>query len=166
MAYNQDVYERYISGEHPTTFSSPGAILRYQKTPTAIANQEGTVPDKDVRATLAQNFAYTTHRDYRRPRRYNLIYVHRLLQQLMLDLADFSSLQSFNDGICFVLFAICTWSKFLWVRCLRQKTAEETLAAIKDIVESCESGGKTPESIYTDRGYVSVCVCVCVLCVT
>lgn len=64
------------------------------------------------------------------------------------DLADLTSLKDDNDGFCFILVAIDTFSKFAWLRPLKTKKAAE----VRDAMEDIFSGGRIPVRIRTDLG--------------
>lgn len=166
--FQQKVYDRFINSEHPTTFSSPGAIARDQATNAAALEREeegeGEVKAsrKDISSTVNHAFGYTTHRDYRRPRHHQPTYVHQPLAQLQMDLIDVSPLARHNSGVTFLLVCICTWAKYAWVRPLTNKSALDVTKAVRDIIDSIEAdedilgGGKTPKSIFTDHGLVRI----------
>ena len=64
-----------------------------------------------------------------------------------MDLADFSNIQSSNDGYRFLLVVIDVFSKFLWVQPLKDKRAQSVIKALKVILS-----GRKPQSIKSDKG--------------
>lgn len=54
-------------------------------------------------------------------------------KQLDIDLLSIANLAAENDGMRFLLCAIDILSRKLWVRALKNKTANEVLSAMKDI---------------------------------
>lgn len=62
---------------------------------------------------------------------------------------DFASLSAENDGFRYVLRVIDSFSRFVWVQPLRSKSAQEVLAAFKNIVSAAP---EQPYQLLTDRG--------------
>ena len=102
---------------------------------------------KDIKNFLARSRAYTTHYEFKPPK-YNPFYIRRLRQQFQLDLTEVSKISRYNDGVNFLLLCIDVFSRKLWVRVLKRKTAKETLTQLKNIIDTA---GK-PETIHSDRG--------------
>jgi len=71
------------------------------------------------------------------------------LSKLQVDLIDMS--KEADKGHTFILSAIDTFSKYVWLRALRRKTNAEVLSAIRSIVKSASKFG-TVKSIQTDNG--------------
>ena len=65
------------------------------------------------------------------------------------DLLDLSKFSRSNDGMKFILVCVDLFSRFLWIRALKNKTAEETKKAFMDIFDS---GYRPTKALYTDRG--------------
>lgn len=137
----QEVYNNYIEPSHPTAFSSPGNLRRHYD------NRYGTKP---ILETLQHIDAYTTHREYHKPRVTNPFYMYRKRQQVQMDLIDVSRLKKDNRGTTFILIAIDSFTKFAWARQLPSKSAASTLPALRSILDSM--GVEKPESIFFDRG--------------
>lgn len=138
---NQEIFDNYVSAAHPTAFSAPGNVK------TFYGNRFGTRP---IRETLEHIDAYTSHREYHKPRVTNPFFIYRKRQQFQLDLIDFSRLKEFNEGVTFILVAIDSFTKKAWARALKTKTGKNVLVAIKSIIESL--GNEKPETIFFDRG--------------
>lgn len=114
-----------------------------------FAAKEHGISRPEVLHWLSAQDAYTLHkkvvRKYR-TRRYTLLGIDDLWQ---LDLADMQGYAKENDGFKFWLVVIDTFSKFLWVRPVRNKSAKtvaETFEAI--LLQS----GRKPNNINTDKG--------------
>ena len=138
---NRELYDNYITPNHPTAFSPPGNLKQH------YGNRFGTRPILD---TLQHINAYTSHREYHKPRVTNPFYVYKKRQQVQMDLIDVSRLKHANQGVTFLLLAIDSFTKFCWIRPLKTKSAITTLSAIKSIVDEME--GDVPETIFFDRG--------------
>jgi hypothetical protein len=64
------------------------------------------------------------------------------------DLADLQNLSEYNDGIKYLLVIIDVFSRFLWVRPLKDKKAQTIIDAFKDVLK----GSRHPKAIRTDKG--------------
>lgn len=137
---NQEIHDNYVSGTHPSSFSSPGNLQR------VYGRRFATTP---IINTLQHIDAYTLHREFKKPRVTNPFYVFKKRQQVQMDLLDVSRLRNYNNGITFWLVAIDSFTKFAWVRPLKSKAATKSLEAIKSVVDAM---GEKPESIFFDRG--------------
>lgn len=62
---------------------------------------------------------------------------------------DNSSLTAENSGYRYILLVIDSFSRFVWTRLLKQKSAFEVCEAFKSIIEEA---GKKPAQLVTDRG--------------
>ena len=138
---NKEIHDNYISPGHPTAFSAPGNLKKHYN------NRFGTKP---ILETLQHLDAYTTHREYHKPRVTNPFYVYKKRQQVQMDLIDVSRLKEHNRGTTFLLVAIDSFTKKAWARQLPSKAANKSLPAIRSILESM--GAEKPETIFFDRG--------------
>lgn len=113
------------------------------------AAKEHGISRLDVLNWLSGQDAYTLHkkvvRKYR-TRRYTLLGINDLWQ---LDLADMQGIARENDGYKFWLVVIDTFSKFLWLRPMKNKTAKTVTETFEAILR--ENGTK-PNNINTDKG--------------
>ena len=141
MMMNEDIHDNFVSPGHPTAFSAPGNVKRFYN------DRFGTKP---ILETLQHLDAYTTHREYHKPRVTNPFYVYKKRQQVQMDLIDVSRLREHNRGTTFILVAIDSFTKKAWARQLPSKGAKHSLPAIKSILESM--GADKPETIFFDRG--------------
>jgi hypothetical protein len=65
-----------------------------------------------------------------------------------IDLIDMKAQSRENKGFTFILTVICIFSKFAYVRPLKNKTGKETAKALRSIFRL----GKTPKKIHSDDG--------------
>jgi len=138
----QEIHDNYTHPSHATAFSSPGNLKNYYRNRYAA---------RPILETLQHIDAYTTHREYHKPRVTNPFYVYKKRQQVQMDLIDISRLKDDNDGVTFILVAIDSFTKKAWARPLKTKSAKDSVAAIKSIVENMGAAAK-PETIFFDRG--------------
>lgn len=133
---------RYISGVEPFSYGGRSSILRYHR---------GT-PGVQVLRPLEEIYSYTTHRQAKRPRKTNPVYIRekrRLLQSDLLELRR--EWWGDNDGVKHLLMVMDTFSRWLWVRPLRNKRAATVAAAMGEILE--EVGDLHPKcQLLVDRG--------------
>ena len=54
--------------------------------------------------------------------------------QFDMDLADVSNISNENDSIRYVLFVIYTFSKYLWIEPLKNKTGKDVVKALQNIL--------------------------------
>ncbi len=94
------VLQAYHTPGHPTAYSAPAVVARYQGIPTARARRH-----------LEHSQSYTLHREYKRPRQYNPYYVHHRREEVQADLIDVSTLARENNGIRFLLLYINIFTK-------------------------------------------------------
>ena len=70
-----------------------------------------------------------------------------------MDLKDLTSLSEFNNGIKFLLFCIDVSTKFLFVKPLKSKKAQDVATALDSIYSQMKrQGKKLPRKAYFDRG--------------
>lgn len=143
----QEIHDNYVYPSHSTAFSAPGTLKNYY----GALNRYGARP---ILETLQHIDAYTSHREYHKPRVTNPFYVYKKRQQVQMDLIDISRLKADNGGVRFLLTAIDSFTKKAWVRTLTSKAAKDSLPAIRSIIESM--GAEKPETIFFDRGMCGV----------
>ena len=98
---------------------------------------------------LRRNDVYTTTRKitpkFLRP----TVNVAAVDETWEIDLADFSLYASDNDGYKMVLVCIDIFSRYLWCRPLKSKSASDVIEGLKNIV----SEGRKPLTIRSDSGH-------------
>ena len=62
---------------------------------------------------------------------------------------DVSRLKEYNDGYKFLLVCIDTFSKYVWICPLKNKTGKATVEAFTDIVSTDE---RTPKNLCYNQG--------------
>jgi len=89
---------------------------------------------KDTKSWLSSQDAYTLHKPIRRKFKRRATYAFGVDHLWQADLADFSSLSRYNDGYRFVLVVIDVFSKFCWLRKLKDKSSLSIRDAFHDIL--------------------------------
>lgn len=104
---------------------------------------------RDVKKYLREDDLYQLHKPSRRrfPRRPTI--VHGIDHLWQVDLSDVSSIKEYNDDYRFLLFVIDVFTKFAWVRPLKDKTAATLTQTVKDILQTSE---RRPLYIMSDKG--------------
>ena len=67
--------------------------------------------------------------------------------QFDADLSDVNNIAKDNDGIRYLLFVIDIFSRFLWVKPLKNKTAKSVLDALKEVLKK-----RKPVRMRVDKG--------------
>ena len=73
--------------------------------------------------------------------------------QWQIDLADFKNLQKYNSNIRYLLFIIDVYSRYVWVKKLRNKDSDSVLQKFEEIIEE---EGVLPKKIHSDKGEFSL----------
>ena len=110
---------------------------------------EAGITRREVMGWLKENeLAQLTFQ--RKPKREIVSSVARKpLSKLQIDLIDMS--KEADQGYTFILSAIDTFSKYVWLRALKRKTNTEVLSAFKSVVKDASKFG-TVKAIQTDNG--------------
>jgi transposase InsO family protein len=130
--------EAYYALEKPDSYGSARGLKR-----------QTTEKWRDIHEFLAQQDAYTLHRDIRRrfPRRKTIaLGIDELWQA---DIVDLSSLARANDNYRYLLTVIDVFSKFGRVAAMKSKNAASVTTAFREMIGL---QGKRPVHLQTDKG--------------
>ena len=94
------------------------------------------------------NLSYSLHKPSRRNFKRNKIYAPEIDSLWEADLAFVQDVAKVNDGVNYLLVVINVFSKFLWVRPMKNKTACSLVQAFDSIL----SEKRKPEKLRTDKG--------------
>ena len=127
-----------------------GVQSLYQKAKQKIIeeNLNPTIKRKDVDAWLKRQEVAQVHAPRKEVTHYYPIKSNELDHIWQADLADFSAQAHNNHGVNFLLCVIDIWSRYVWVRALRNKESKTVNAAMADIL----SEGRTPQILMSDSG--------------
>lgn len=78
------------------------------------------------------------------------VQVRGINETWQMDLLDFQKYKRENSGFTFILLVIDVFSKFVWLRPLKDKTGPEVAKALRDIIRSCPFGA--PKNLQSDEG--------------
>lgn len=128
----------YYNPTNPLSFSGARNILKkYPKS------------KKEIKDWLDSQNTYTLHKPVRR-KFSRLHYTTKNVDDLWeMDLADLTSLQSYNDGNKFLLVVIDVLSKYLWVEPLINKSGNTVCQALEKIFLT---SGRRPVVLQSDKG--------------
>jgi IS30 family transposase len=128
-------------------YETPGDPLYMAAIQTIKDHYKSSLSIGVIRNSLAKSRVYTMHYEFKQPI-HNPYYIRRLRQMIQIDLTEVSKISEYNKGYKFILVAIDCFSRKVWARLLKNKTAEEVLSKMKSILN--ETG--SVESIVSDRG--------------
>ena len=134
----KDLKNRYGKPGDPLFMAGIQRIKNHYK--RALSTQE-------IRNFLAKSRAYTVHFQFK-PAAHNPYYIRRRRQMIQIDLIETIKVSEENKGFNYILVAIDCFSRKVWARLLKKKTAKEVLLNLESILDET---GKV-ESICSDRG--------------
>ncbi|XP_061190340.1 uncharacterized protein LOC133198230 [Saccostrea echinata] len=129
---------------HPGSFAGPSKL--YQ-----VVKQEGkfNVGMGKIKKFLQNQDAYSLQKKVRRKGfKRRRVVVQGIDYQWEADLADVQNLSEYNDGINFLLVIVDVFSRYLWVRPLKDRKAKSVMDAFKDVFQ----GSRRPKALRTDKG--------------
>ena len=143
MSWKEHLNSIYFDVKNPISYAGPTKTYRFLK-------KEGKykVGLSAIKQWLQDIDAYSLQR----PQRYN-VKTNRVISQGIdflwdADLADVGSLSEENDGFKFLLISIDVFSRYAWVRPLKNKKHDSIVDALKDIFQD----GRIPTELRTDKG--------------
>ena len=140
--------EKYLEGifydvKNPASFSGPEKLYKFVK-------QDGkhNVSKYRIRKWLQRQEPYSLQRPARRRFQKAMVNVNGINDQFDMDLMDMTKYAKENDEVTFILVVIDIFSKFLWLRPLKDKKGSSVASALKDIFNT----GRIPNRTRSDRG--------------
>ncbi len=76
------------------------------------------------------------------------VFVSGIDKQFQRDLVDMNEYSTENHNVSYLLTCIDIFSKYAWVRCLKNKSGSSVTKAFEDIL----SEGRVPAKLQTDAG--------------
>ena len=134
----------YFNPANPASFSGPLAVFRYAKEKGKKMSYEQIKQWVQDQESYSRNMHIT--RKFQRRR----VLVTGIDDQWDTDLAQVDSLKDSNDGVTFLLCVIDIFSRFAWVRALKNKAAKTVGDAFHDILS--EESMRIPKVLRTDSG--------------
>ena len=128
--------------DHPA--SSSGLDKLY-----CIAKKEfPSITRNEIKQWAENNLSYSLHKPSRRNFKRNKIYAPEIDSLWEADLAFVQDVAKVDDGVNYLLVVINVFSKCLWVRPMKNKTARSLVQAFDSIL----SDKRKPEKLRTDKG--------------
>ena len=135
-----DLKKFYLDPKFPGSYS--GAYKFYQE----VKNIHPKVTLKKVNEFLKSQDAYTLHKRTRKPKfRRTLVFKPRDLWQI--DLLDMQKYSKENDGYRYICVIIDRFSRYVWVKPLKNKTGKATVKALALLLMN-----ERPKLIQADQG--------------
>jgi len=138
--YLKDIY---YNPANPASFSGPDKLFHFVQ-----KNGRYNLSKYKLRKWLSSQEPYSLQRPYRRPQNRTSIVVAGIDDQWSADLMDVDKFAKYNDGYRYILVVIDVFSKYLWLRKLKDKKGEYVAKAYESIFNE----GRKPNKIRTDKG--------------
>jgi transposase InsO family protein len=133
----------YYDPSNAASFAGPEKLY-------AFAKRDGKykLSKYKIRKWLQNKDFYSMQRPIIRPKNRTRIIVAGFDDQWSVDLMDMVKFNKYNDGYSYVLVVIDIFSKYVWLRKLKDKKGDSVAFALKDIIK----GGRKPIRIRTNKG--------------
>lgn len=138
--YLQDIY---YDPKHPSSFSSVEKLYN-----TAVKDGRNDITYSRIKTFLQKQETYSMHRAVTNRFRRNKVLVIGKDDQWEMDLMDMTFYAKYNNGVKYVLLVIDVFSKFVWLKPLKNKSGSEVKRAIENIFHN----GRIPRRIRSDKG--------------
>ncbi|CAG2245164.1 unnamed protein product [Mytilus edulis] len=142
MSWKDYLRNIYFNPSNPASFSGPEKIFAFVK-----KDGKYTLSKYKIRKWLHNQESYSIQRQAKRPHKRTHIIVAGIDDQWSADLMDMVKFSKYNDGFSYILVVIDTFSKYLWLRKLKDKKGSSVAKAFEDILKT-----RSPKRIRTDKG--------------
>ena len=142
MSWEDYLAKIYYDPVNAGSFSGPEKLYRYVREAGKYV-----LSKYKIRKWLQRQEAYSLQRVRRRFKR-NKVITLGIDDQWDVDLMDMSKFSKENSGFSFSLVVIDIFSKFLWMRPLKDKKGQSVTAAFQDILQE----GRHPSRLRSDKG--------------
>lgn len=132
-------FYNYTTLPHPTAFAGLNLLSNYYGLGGARLGKQ-----------LSAINSYTRNREVKKPK-YNPIFVRQPRRLLQADLLDKRQLKRRNAMVAYWLIVIDTFTRFAWIRPLRNKYSETVAAAFQSILDEM-SDSEDVRLLLTDKG--------------
>ena len=131
----------YVSPEHPASFSRLNKLYRIAK------KDFPSITHNEIKQWAETNLSYSLHKPSRRNFKHNKVYAPEINSLWKADLAFVHNVAKENDGVNYLLVVIDVFSKFFWIRPMKNKSAHSRVQAF----DSIPSEKRKPEKLRTDK---------------
>ena len=141
-------WEDYLKSIYFDPFK-PGSFQSAEKL-YQVVKEDGryNITRYQIQKWLQQEEAYSLQKSYRHKFRRTPIVVAGKDDQWSADLMDMVKFAKDNNDVKYVLVVVDSFSKYLWLRPLKDKTGPSVAAAFKDIFKE----GRKPNRLRSDKG--------------
>lgn len=131
------------------SFTSPGSPLAFSSPYRVYKHYNGEIPLKNIKKWMHGLDSYTLHKQPKKPKPRNPTFAYNKRYQFQIDLIEIGQLAAANDNYRYLLTVIDIFTRYAFVRPLRNKTAPIFLESFKSIIDEAE---QFPRKILADRG--------------
>ena len=143
MSWENYLKNIYYNPSNPASLSGPDKLYQFVK-----KDGKYIISKYRIRKWLQKEEAYSLQREARSPQKRSRIVVAGIDDQWSADLMDMVKFTKSNQGVRFILVVIDVFSKYLWLRPLKDKKGLSVAKAFESIFKE----GRKPERIRTDKG--------------
>jgi len=137
--FDDEILQRYVTPGDPIAFSHPKTVFEAYN---------GDIPMKRINNILRRIRSATLHKEFHEGKR-NISYSRFKRYQFQADLCFIKDLSRQNRGIKYLLTVIDCFTRYAFVRPLKNKKGDAVLSAFKDIlVEAIQN----PQTLVCDKG--------------
>ena len=139
--YLKDIY---YNPSHPASFSGPQKLYK-------VVKNEGkfNIGMYKIRKFLHNQESYSLHKPVRRRFQRNHVISAGKDDLWMADLIDMVKFKDWNKDYKYILLVIDTFSKYVWLTPLKNKSGQAVKDAFQEILQT---SGRSPNKIITDKG--------------
>jgi transposase InsO family protein len=135
-----NIRKNYRLVPHPSSFTGISNVLKYHGKNVGL---------RKMRRILGGINSYAMHRETKKPKVRNPYFIYQIRQQIQADLIEFRDFSQSNGGVKYMLSAIDMFSKLVFCVGMPNKTADESLKALKAMVKFYKT---KPRELFTDKG--------------
>ena len=139
MAAKEVVDKFYFDVKEPCSY---GGFSRF-------ASKFSHVGKKELKQYLEGEDAFTLHKPVRKKFPTRKTVAPSLDNVWQLDLTEMVKYSVYNDDVKYILFVIDVYSRYLWLKPLKDKKSKTVAIAVREIIEE---DGRYPQMMWTDKG--------------
>jgi transposase InsO family protein len=125
----------------------PGSYSGIDKFYREVKKVYPNVTKKSIQQSLQKVKAYSLHKRAIRPKKFRRTWTHAPRDLWQIDLLDFQKFENENDGMRYLCVIIDCFSKFVWVKPLKNKTAKSIVKSLALLIMT-----ERPKRIMCDQG--------------
>jgi hypothetical protein len=136
---DEEIKQNYTTPGHPTAYSGINQVYKFYR---------GHVSLPRIKKILSGVEGYTLHKEFHEKPR-NITYKHFKRYQFQMDLVEVGQFADKNDGVKYLLNCIDIFTRYAFVRPIKDKSAKTVLDAFKSILQEAQT---KPFMIVMDKG--------------